>query len=109
VDQYLYLSFSKHKQCLLVQLNTAVLLAYPEKPSTLAGLKPGSSFPQADAMSTTPGRKGITPIFFQRKMTVFALQVRNSNSDTPTYILQFMYYIIVVNVLNYYGLCVKLF
>jgi hypothetical protein len=42
---------------------------FPHKPNTLAGFEPGSSFPQADAMSTAPRRQ----CFIIQKLCIFLL------------------------------------
>jgi hypothetical protein len=41
----------------LVNYNTTAMLRFPKNPNTLAGFEPGSSAPEADAMSTEPRRQ----------------------------------------------------
>jgi hypothetical protein len=72
LGQCLYFSFSTHKQCILSQLYTTVLLCFQKKlVCALAGFEPGSSVPEADAISTTPRRQGRKRSLCVRAQTVF--------------------------------------
>jgi hypothetical protein len=52
-----FFTFSTYKQCIFSQLYAIALLCFPQKPNILAGFEPGSSVPEADAMSTAPHHK----------------------------------------------------
>jgi hypothetical protein len=57
--------FSTHKQCSLILVFITALLWFPQKPYTLAGFEPGSSVPEADAVSTAPCRQGKNLILWR--------------------------------------------
>jgi hypothetical protein len=60
---FIYIPFPTHKQCTLSRLyicTQQLWYDFLKKPYTLAGFEPGSSVPEADALSTAPsGRPEI--------------------------------------------------
>jgi hypothetical protein len=55
---YVFLFFNTQKCKLQLFLHSSIAM-FPLQPYTLAGFEPGSSVPEADAMSTAPRRRAI--------------------------------------------------
>jgi hypothetical protein len=64
-----------NKQFILSRLPKEHCYDFPKKPYTLAGIEPGSSDPEADAMSTAPGCQGTH---------TFAILRNKFNVSSPT-------------------------
>jgi hypothetical protein len=65
LGQRLYFSFSNTQTMLIESLFTTALQCFPKNLTyTLAVFEPGSSVPQADAMTTAPRRQGTDSSFF---------------------------------------------